>query len=84
MICGVFSMRTYLWLSKSPKKTPSIIHHHQGSLGNEADGLILFQVKFVALSQTGQHILASQGTLNFLKVKIAAGVKKAAGAIAVP
>ena len=29
-------------------------------------------------------ILASQGTLNFLKVKIAAGVKKAAGPIAVP
>jgi hypothetical protein len=60
-------MRTYLWLSKSPKKTLTIRHHHQGSLGNEAVGLILFQVKFVAISQTGQDILASQGTLNFLK-----------------
>ena len=57
-----------------------IRHHHQGSLSNEAVGLILFRVKFVAISQTGQHILASQGTLNFLKVEFGAGVKKSGGA----
>ena len=33
---------------------------------------------------SGPHFDQALGTLNFLKVKIAAGVKKAAGPIAVP